>query len=186
MDPAQSPRTCRPRLALGRARPGRATAPVSPPRQPPEKVAPPSARRDRVSVAIRRARSSASPLRPPLHPLLPRLFPRRVLRARRIALWCLRREFQLARTCLVPRQLPDHRIAAEVSPLLRRRLQSRMPVALGPLCHHQRSSERNRRSLVASLSARSIRPPPDARQLRQAAARPQFPRPHPVPRTFSL
>ena len=40
---------------------------------------------------------------------------------------------QLARADLVPGELPDHRVAAEVPPLLRRRLQGRMPDRLGPV-----------------------------------------------------
>ena len=39
----------------------------------------------------------------------------------------VRRQLELARADLVPGQLPDHRVAAEVPPLLRRRLQGRVP-----------------------------------------------------------
>ena len=39
----------------------------------------------------------------------------------------LRRQLQLARPDLVPRQLPDHRVAAQVQPLLWRQLADRVP-----------------------------------------------------------
>ena len=45
----------------------------------------------------------------------------------------VRRQLQLARADLVPGQLPAHRVAAEVPPLLRRRLQGRVPDRLGQL-----------------------------------------------------
>ena len=49
----------------------------------------------------------------------------------------VRRQFQLARPSLVSGELPYHRIAPEVSPLLRRRLQDRMPHRLGPICDNR-------------------------------------------------
>ena len=57
--------------------------------------------------------------------------PRR-LRAGRIDHRALRRQLELARADLVPGQLPADRIAAEVPPLLRRRLQGGVPDRLGP------------------------------------------------------
>ena len=51
--------------------------------------------------------------------------PRR-LRAGRVAHRALRRQLELARAGLVPRQLPADRVAAEVPPLLRRRPQGRV------------------------------------------------------------
>ena len=53
--------------------------------------------------------------------------PHGALRARRVGLGAVRRQLELARADLVPGQLPDHRVAAEVPPLLRRRLQGRVP-----------------------------------------------------------
>ena len=44
----------------------------------------------------------------------------------------VRRQLQLARAGLVSGQLPADRVAAEVPPLLRRRLQGRVPDRLGP------------------------------------------------------
>ena len=44
----------------------------------------------------------------------------------------VRRQLQLARPDLVPGQLPAHRVAPAVPPLLRRRFQGRMPHRLGP------------------------------------------------------
>ena len=49
----------------------------------------------------------------------------------RIAQRALRRKLQLARPDLVSGQLPAHRVAAEVSPLPRRRLQGRVPTGSG-------------------------------------------------------
>ena len=49
----------------------------------------------------------------------------------------VRRQFQLARPDLVPGELPDHRVAAEISSLLRRRFSGRMPDRLGPAAHHR-------------------------------------------------
>ena len=54
------------------------------------------------------------------------------LRAGRIGLGPVRRQLQLARPDLVAGELPDHRVAAEVSSLLRRRFQGRMPDRLRP------------------------------------------------------
>ena len=63
---------------------------------------------------------------------------RRRLRAGRVRHRPVRRQLQLARADLVPGQLPDHRVAAEVPSLLRRRLQGRVPDRLGPV--HARST----------------------------------------------
>ena len=48
-----------------------------------------------------------------------------------------RRQFQLARPRLVPAELSASSSPAAVSPLLHRRLQSRMPQRFGPIRHHQ-------------------------------------------------
>ena len=55
----------------------------------------------------------------------------------------VRRQLELARADLVPGQLPDHRVAAEVPPLLRRRLQGRVPDRLGPVSSRSWRSPRN-------------------------------------------
>ncbi len=56
----------------------------------------------------------------------------RRLRTGRVLDRSLRRQLELARADLVPGQLPDHRIAAEVPSLPGRGLQGRMPDGLGP------------------------------------------------------
>ncbi len=61
-------------------------------------------------------------------------FPSR-LRAGRIGRRHVRRQLQLARPDLVPRQLSDHRIAAKIPSLLRRRFQNRMPHRLRKIPH---------------------------------------------------
>ena len=64
----------------------------------------------------------------------------------RIGLRPVRRQLELARADLVSGQLPDHRIAAEVPPLLRRRFQGGMPDRLRQLCHHLPRSPPNCRT----------------------------------------
>src|SRR5262249_10307753 len=49
------------------------------------------------------------------------------LRARRIVYRSIRRQFELARTDMVPCELSAHRIVAEVPPLSGRRIQGRVP-----------------------------------------------------------
>ena len=56
--------------------------------------------------------------------------PRR-LRARRVVHRPLRRQLELAGADLVPRELPHHRVAPEVPPLLRRLVPGRVPDGLG-------------------------------------------------------
>src|SRR3954465_11866728 len=121
MDDEKSARALRPRFARGTARPRRAATAVAPPRQPHEKTPPTHARRDGISLALRRAGPLASTPRAAVHLLLPRLLSRGLLRAGRIAVRRLWRQLQLARARLVSRQLPDHRIAAKIPSLLRRR-----------------------------------------------------------------
>ena len=78
----------------------------------------------------------------------------------------LRRQLQLARPGLVPAQLPDHRIAAEVPPLLGRRLQGRMSHRLRPDADAVGSGRRNLAPPLAHLLRRRHRRPP-SRQRRQ-------------------
>ena len=76
-----------------------------------------------------------------------------------------------------PVNYPDHRVAAEVSSLLRRRLQGRVPDRLGPLPDDQRSRRRDRRAPDAHLPARtSTGTRPVFAQYPRAAARSALPR----------
>ena len=54
----------------------------------------------------------------------------------------VRRQLELARADLDAGQLPDHRVAAEVPPLLRRRFQGRVPDRVRPLSHDRRGRGR--------------------------------------------
>ncbi len=57
----------------------------------------------------------------------------RALRPGRLDHRHLRRKLQLARSGVVPEQLPPHRVAGAVPPLLRRRAQGRVPHRVGPV-----------------------------------------------------
>ncbi len=83
-------------------------------------------------AATASARSRASTRDHPY--VLQRRRPRtsRRLRAGRVDHRAVRRQLELARPDLVPGELPADRVAAEVPPLLRRRLQGRVPDRLGP------------------------------------------------------
>ena len=59
------------------------------------------------------------------------------LRAGRIRIAAVRRQFQLARARVVSAQFSDRRVAAEISSLLWQRLQGRMPDGLRALSHHR-------------------------------------------------
>src|SRR4029453_2193651 len=106
---------------------GRTAAAVAASRQPGEEAPSPHARRDRVSLALRRAGPLARSPRTAVRLLLARRLSGGLLRAGRIKPAPFWRQFQLAGTDLVSGELPDHRIAAEISSLLRRRFQDRMP-----------------------------------------------------------
>ncbi len=81
---------------------------------------------------------------------------RRRLPARRVRHRAVRRQLQLARADLVAGQLPAHRVAAEVPPLLRRRLQGRVPDRLGRLRRRSTAvADELARRLVAALPART-------------------------------
>src|SRR5262249_28500761 len=120
---ALPPRPRRTRVALERAGPRRPSLALASARPPAEVPAAAHARRGGVSVALRRAVAVALAPRPPVH------FPRRWqrddgrLRAGRVGLRHLRRQLELARADLAAGQLPARRVAAQVPPLLRRRLQ---------------------------------------------------------------
>ena len=67
----------------------------------------------------------------------------------------VRRQFQLARADLDAGELPDHRIAAEIPSLLRRRFQDRMPDRLGQVADHRAGRRRTVAPADAHLSART-------------------------------
>src|SRR5207245_6830450 len=109
--PARSVRTC---LAVGRARAWRAATAIAPSRQPDEKAPQTDARRDGVSLALWRAGLIADASRPSLCFFFAGLFSCRLLRARRVALGCLWRQLEMARSHLVSYQLLDYQISAQV------------------------------------------------------------------------
>ena len=80
--------------------------------------------------------------------------PSRRLRAGRIDDRPLRRQLELARTDLVPGELPADRVAAEVPPLLRRQLHGRVPDRLGQDADAGRGRRRAVAPPVAHLPAR--------------------------------
>src|SRR6266550_3913930 len=89
------------------------------PRSPDEAPPRADARRGRIPVATRDPGAQPLPPRPPLRARLRGQPSRGPLRAGRVAKWVVRWQFELARTGLVPAQLPAHRGAPEVPPLLR-------------------------------------------------------------------
>ena len=115
---------------------------------------------------------SRCPPRPPVRARRRRRAEPRELRAGGVDERDLRRQLQLARARLVSRQPPDHRVAAEVRPLLRGRAQGRVPDGLGPgddpLGREPRSVAAARRP----LHERSRRPPARARRDRAIPGRP--------------
>jgi hypothetical protein len=111
----ESPEHTRAADALRRGR-----APSAPhPRRP--------ARRVRVPLPVRDPRALAPPRGASARALDRRRLGHARLRARRIEKRHLRRQLELARPDLVPDQLPPDRVAAHVPPVLRRRIQGRMP-----------------------------------------------------------
>src|SRR5262249_28348284 len=107
------------RLALerGRTRPPPTLVTASRPSHEAAPQAP--ARRDGVSFALRRARALACARREPVHLSARQHGSHGGLQARGVRQWPLRWQLELARTDLVPRQLPHHRIVAEVPSLFR-------------------------------------------------------------------
>ena len=129
-------------VALERAGKGRAAAAVAAARQPHEEAAAPHARRDGVPVRLRRARALAASPRASVHARVERPALLGRVSTRRIDVRAVWRQLELARADLDAGQLPDHRVAAEVPPLLRRRLQGGVPDRVRPLSHHRRGRER--------------------------------------------
>ena len=138
------PDLARPGVALERAGKGRTPAAVAAPRQPHEEAASPHARRNGIPVRLRRARALAIPPRSSIHARVERAALLGRVSTRRIHVWAVWRQLELARADLDAGQLPDHRIAAEVPPLLRRRFQSRVPDRFRPVSHDRRGRQRAR------------------------------------------
>ena len=92
--------------------------------------APRGARRGRVPLATRPARAVAAPPRPAVQRDGRGRHRDRRLRARRVDDRPVRRQLQLARSDLVPRQLPVHRIAAALGRRPRRDVHGRVPDGL--------------------------------------------------------
>ena len=110
--------------------------------------------------------------------------PRR-LRAGRIDHRAVRRQLELARTDLVPDQLPARRGAAEVPSLLRRQLHRRVPDRIGPMADAGAGRRGSVAAAVAHLPATTSegrRPVFGAR--RDLSERSALARPHPVPRVL--
>ena len=144
------------------------------------------ARRDRVPLRLRRAGPVASTTATsPTRSTCRRHALTVALPAGRVGLGPVRRQLELARADLVPGQLPDHRVAAEVPPLLRRRLQGRVPHRLGPASSPSARWPTSCRGRLTRLFLRDEqRPPAGLRRPRQAADRPALPRPPAVPRVL--
>src|SRR5262245_37767546 len=98
----------------------------------------------------------------------------------RIRFEYVRRQFELARAGLVPGELPDHRIAAEIPSLLRRRLQNRMPDRFGTLHHHRGGGTRAAAAAVETVPARREGAPAGVRRSSETTARPALPRLSPL------
>jgi hypothetical protein len=77
------------------------------------------------------------------------------LLAGRVAQRAVRRQLELARADLDAGQLPDHRVAAEVPPLLRRRFQGRVPDRLGQVPDPQGGGRRTEPAPDAACSSRA-------------------------------
>src|SRR4029079_705490 len=93
----------------------------------------------------------------------------------------VRRQLELAWTDLDAGQLPDHRIAAEVPSLLRRRLQGGVSGRLWPLSHHRRGGERAGVASDTDLPARREWRTPGIRREPAAPGRSPFPRSRVIP-----
>ncbi len=96
------------RVAVVRARPRRTAALIALARPPDEEGGATNARRERVPQPVRRPRSFALPPRQPLHLRCQRPHTHRGLRAGRFRHGDVRRQLELARADLVPRELSHH------------------------------------------------------------------------------
>ena len=109
---------------------------------------------------------STRPPRPPVCARRGRRAEPRGLRAGGVDERGLRRQLQLARPRLVSRQPPDHRVAAEVRPLLRGLAQGRVPDGLGPGDDPVGRQPRSVATARRPLHEGSCRTPPRARPSR--------------------
>ncbi len=127
------PRSRAARVALGPAGPRQAPPALAPARASHEETALAHARSSRNSSSTYGVRALSK-----VHEREPYVFKvdgigaHGALRLGRVGLGAVRRQLQLARPDLVPGELPDHRVAAEVSSLLRRRFSRRVPDRLRP------------------------------------------------------
>ena len=106
----------------------------------------------------------------------------RALRARRIDDRPVRRQLQLARPDLDAGELPAHRVAAEVPPLLRRRFQGRVPDRLRAASDDRSRSPTSCRAALAELFRATSTAAGRVRRRREAPERPALPRLRAVPR----
>ena len=107
--------------------------------------APGHARRERVLVAARHPLAVALSQGPSVRVAARRPRLRGSLRAGRVRQRAVRRQLELARPGLVPDELPDHRGAQALSPLLRRQPPGRVPDRLGQ-AHGPRAGRRRARA----------------------------------------
>ena len=152
MVPQLSSRPGESRLALERTRHEAAPFALAVARPSHEMPAPPDARRDGVPLRLRRARHLAASSGTSLRVSRQRQHDERGLPARRIELRSFRRQLELAWADLDARELPAHRVAAKIPPLLRRRFQSRVPHRLWPVQNHRRSCRRTFSPPLSRLS----------------------------------
>ena len=129
-----------------------------------KKLLRPDARRNGVPVGSRHPRALALSPGSPVHARMGRPAVHGRLSTRRIDVAAVRRQFELARAGLDADEFPDHRIAAEVPPLLRRRLQGRVPDRVGSLHDHRGSRQRAGPATDAALCPRCAGP---ARRVRR-------------------
>ena len=96
----------------------------------------------------------------------------------------VRRQLELARPGLVPDEPRDHAGAVPPAPLLRRRLQGRVPDRLRPDAEPAPGVDRDRPAAVGHVPARRGRAAAGVRRDREVPDRPALARPDPVPRVL--
>src|SRR5262249_7520692 len=153
-------------------RPRRTPPPLAAPRQPHEKAFAANVGRNGVFVPLWRPGTVAVTPGSAVRVFFSRLVSCRLLRACRVAFASLRRQFELAGTSLVSRELFDHRVTAKVSSLLRRRFQNRVSHRIGPHADDQWCGPRVVRPFISAVSARCQWPPARLRPLGKVTTRP--------------
>ena len=138
-------------------------------------------RRARVLVSARRAIDVPNPPRPSVHRRGQRSAVPRRLCAGGVGDRSLRRQLQLARPRVVPRELSADRGAAEVPSLLRRQRHRGMPDRIGPHDDARRGRDRSLAAAVTDLSQGRTRPASRLRQRRHLSTRSPLEWLHPVP-----